>query len=126
MNDALSQEVLSKGQREHLWRDIKLLTEAKKSPDGTFITKEIIGNHQIIHAVMPLGGMPQIGSDWMMLGTFLVIYTAIIIKAWDRFKSKEDLSKVFGCRQCGIWMSSAQEYYDHYMQFHNHEVKEKE
>lgn len=122
--DALSQEILPKSQREHLWRDIKLLSEARKAPDHTYIMTETIGNAKIIHAILPVGmSLPVHSWEGIVLnGLILLVYTGVVIKGWDRIKSKEDFGKAFGCRKCNIWFHSGPEYTQHWKD--KHEKKE--
>lgn len=120
MPDALSQDILPKSQREHLWRDIKLLTEAKRAPDHTYIMTETIGSYKIIHAIFPVGmSLPVHSWEGIVLnGLILLVYTGVVIRAWDKFKSKEDLHKPFGCRKCEIWFESGPEYLEHHLKVH--------
>lgn len=119
---ALSQEAWSKGTERHLWTDIRLLSQAKKAPDRTYIEREEYGEYQVIHAILPVG-MTLPGLGWpealgLALYTAFAVWMGMKIKGKDRLGENKD-GKPFGCKRCGIWFDDAEGYINHWKLIHD-------
>lgn len=100
--------------QEHLWRDVNLISSARKTKDNKFVTKETIGGYQVIHAILPVGSfLPSTQIDLTMAGIALAIgiCAGVLIKSFKKHGP-------FGCKKCGTWFEDAGGYKDHWRRKH--------